>query len=230
MEPTKTLQRHPGRVWVFRLAVTGIAIGFWFWTQTLISRRLPAPSGIDDTLLNLLGPINRYLLLHQPVANGLLIISSVLIDLLAIFIFAEWLSGRTVRPLLGLGILVGLRQLMIGLCALPKPENLIWHYPGFPSLLVTYGVANDLAFSAHTAIAVFAATEVARFGRRWLTLLGTAIAVFEAITVLALRAHYTIDVCIAIIAALYVAHIAERMSPWVDRKLETIWSEKAPRA
>jgi len=96
---------------------------------------------------------------------------------------------------------------------------MIWHYPGFPSLLVTYSVSNDFFFSAHTAIAVFATTEVARFGRRWLTLLAVAVVAFEVSTVLVLRVHYTMDVFTAIIAALYVASLAERVSPPLDRRL-----------
>ena len=54
--------------------------------------------------------------------------------------------------------------------ALPAPTDAIWHYPGFPSLLVTYGVANDYFFSGHTAIAVLAATELARPAARGLTI------------------------------------------------------------
>jgi hypothetical protein len=202
-----------------RLIVTGTAIGFWFWTQSLIGRRPLASSGIGDGLLVLSAPLNHYLLLHPTAANGLLIASSGLIDLLAIFVFAEWVFGRSVRPLLGLAILLGLRQTIEGVCALPKPDNMIWHYPGFPSLLVTYSVANDFFFSAHTAIAVFAATEMARLGRRGLTLLAVVIVVFEAAAVLVLRAHYTMDVFTAIIAALYVAHVAELISPPLDRRL-----------
>ena len=110
-------------------------------------------------------------------------------------------------------------QVMQALCSLATPENMIWHYPGFPSLLVTYGVANDYYFSGHTSIAVFAATELARFGRRWVTLLAVVIVVFQAATVLVLRAHYTMDVFTGLIAALYVARLAERISPALDRSL-----------
>jgi hypothetical protein len=202
-----------------RLVVAAISVGAWFGTQALIGRRPVAVSGIGDRLHVLSAPLNQYLMQTPSAANGLLIISSGLIDLLVLFILAEWLFGRSVRPLLGLVILIGLRQVMQGLCVLPKPDNMIWRYPGFPSLLVTYGVANDYFFSAHTAIAVFAATEIARLGRRWLKLVAVLIIVFEAATVLALRAHYTIDVFTAVIAALYVAHLAERISPALDRKL-----------
>jgi hypothetical protein len=216
---TDTVSSSKGRALVLRLVVTGIAIGFWFWTQALIGRRPLTSSGIGDALHTFSAPFNHYLVLHPSAANGLLIASSALIDLLAVFIFAEWVLGRSVRPLLGLAILLGLRQVAQALCALPEPENMIWHYPGFPSLLVTYSVSNDFFFSAHTAIAVFAGTEIARLGRRWLTLLAVGIVVFEAATVLVLRAHYTMDVFTAIIAALYVAYVAERISPPLDRRL-----------
>ena len=202
-----------------RLVVAAIGAGAWFGTQALIGHRAVAASGIGDRLHILSAPLNQYLMQTPGAANGLLIVSSGLIDLLVMFVFAEWLFGRSVRPLLGLVILIGLRQVMQGLCVLPQPHNMIWHYPGFPSLLVTYGVANDYFFSAHTAIAVFAATELARLGRRWIKLLAVLIVVFEAATVLVLRAHYTIDVFTAVIAALYVAHLADRMSPVLDRKL-----------
>jgi hypothetical protein len=199
--------------------MTAIAIALWFGTQSLISTRPPPASGIGDGLHVLTAPMNQYLHQHPSAANALLIVSSGLIDLLAIFVLAEWIFGRGVRPLLGLVILIGLRQVMQALCALPTPDNMIWHYPGFPSLLVTYGVANDYFFSGHTAIAVFAATELARLGRRWLMLLAVVIVLFEAASVVVLRAHYTMDIFTAILAALYVAHLSERISPALDLRI-----------
>ena len=108
---------------------------------------------------------------------------------------------------------------MQALVALPAPENSIWHYPGFPSLLVTYDVANDYFFSGHTAIAVLGATELARLGKSWVTGLAVLIVVFEVATVLVLRAHYTMDVFTGAIAALYVASLVSRISPPIDRLL-----------
>jgi len=216
---TETTGSSGGRGLVFRLVVAAVGILAWFGTQSLIGRRPLASSGIGDALHIFSAPLNHYLVEHPSEANGLLIVSSGLVDLLAVFVLAEWVLGRSFRPLLGLGIVLGLRQVAQGLCALPKPDNMIWHYPGFPSLLVTYGVANDYFFSAHTAIAVFAATELARLGRRWLKTLSVVIVVFEAAAVLVLRAHYTMDVFTAIIAALYAAHLSERISPALDRKL-----------
>jgi membrane-associated phospholipid phosphatase len=107
-------------------------------------------------------------------------------------------------------IVLGLRQIMQACVALPAPRDAIWHYPGFPSLLVTYTVANDYFFSGHTAIAVLAASELSRFGKRWLTIAAIAIVFFEAATILVLRAHYTMDVLTGFVTGLFAAHQAAR--------------------
>jgi hypothetical protein len=99
---------------------------------------------------------------------------------------------------------------------------MIWRYPGFPSILVTYGTATDLFFSGHTAIAVYGSIELARQGGPVLPALGLAVAVIEAATVLALRAHYTMDVFTAVVAALWVAGAADAVAPACDRALATL--------
>jgi hypothetical protein len=206
-----------GRALLFRLAITAAALVAWFWTQSMIGKRSLPASGIGDGLLVWTTPVNSYLYEHHGAANALLIASSGIIDLLGVFLLAKWIFGPSVRPFLGLVLVLGLRQLMQALVALPAPENTIWHYPGFPSLLVTYGVANDYFFSGHTAIAVLGATELGRIGKRWVTGIAILIVVFEVATVLVLRAHYTMDVFTGAIAALYVAYLAGRISPSIDR-------------
>ena len=93
--------------------------------------------------------------------------------------------------------------------------------PGFPSLLVTYGVSNDLFFSGHTALAVYGATELGRLHRALIPV-GILIALFEMITVLALCAHWTMDVYAGAVTALLVALVAERIARPVDRGLAKI--------
>jgi hypothetical protein len=206
-----------GRGLLLRLLVTGIVLALWFWTQSLIGARVAPTSGIGDGLHNLTAGLNAYFAQNLRAANTLLIASSGLIDALGLFILGRWLLGGSVRPFLGLFLLMALRQVMQATCALPPPPNMIWHYPGFPSLLVTYHVANDFFFSGHTAIAVFGAVELSRLRRNWLTVLAALIVLFEVATVLILRAHYTMDVFTGIVAALWVAHISERISPRIDQ-------------
>ena len=200
------------RAFTIRLVVTGVALGVWFWTQSLIGARHLPTSGIGDGLLGMMVGLNQYLHGHPSTANALLIVSSGIIDLLGIFLLGKWLFGASLRPFLGLAIVLGLRQILQALVALPAPPDSIWHYPGFPSLLVTYNVANDYFFSGHTAIAVLAATELTRYGRRWLTTLAVLIVVFEILTVLALRAHYTMDVFTGIVTALFAAQAATQIA------------------
>jgi len=179
-----------------------------------------------DGLLELSRPINVYLHDQTQVANGLLIASSAMIDVLGLTLLSWSVFGPSVRPFVGLLVLFGLRQLTQMLCALPAPQGMIWpeEGPGFPSLLVTYTVANDFFFSGHTAIAVFGAIELSRFVRQHVRA-GTAYAVqgmictaatFLVLVVLLLRAHYTIDVFAGVLAATLAAIFASRAAPRCD--------------
>jgi hypothetical protein len=216
-----TQTESPGRSrgLLLRLVFTAVVLTLWFWTQSLIGARTAPASGIGDAVHNLTAGLNSYFSQNPAAANALLIVSSALIDGLGLFLLGRWLFGGSVRPFLGLFLLMTLRQLLQAICALPPPPNMIWHYPGFPSLLVTYHVANDFFFSGHTAIAVFGAIELSRLRRNWLTTAAVLLVFFEVATVLILRAHYTMDVFTGIVAALWVAHLAERIAPHLDRLL-----------
>jgi hypothetical protein len=138
------------------------------------------------------------------------------VDLLGIFLLGSWLFGGTTRPFIGLVLLMTLRQIAQSLSSLNPPPNMIWHDPGFPTLLVTYHVANDFYFSGHTAIAVLGAIEISRLRRPWLTALAVLVVVFEVFAVLVLRAHYTLDVFTGLISAFWVARFSERLAPRLD--------------
>src|SRR6058998_412775 len=203
-------------LWVARAALVAVGLALWFWTQRLIGQR-PFPSrGIGDAVHDWTASWNRRLNADPRAANALLIASSAVIDLLGLFLLGAAIFGPTFRPFVGLLLLYALRQLCQGLCAFAPPEGMIWRHPGVPSLLVTYGTATDLFFSGHTAIAVFGGIELVQMGGPMLTALGVAIAVIEAATVLVLRAHYTMDVFTAIVAALWAASAAAALAPGVD--------------
>jgi hypothetical protein len=106
---------------------------------------------------------------------------------------------------------------MQALVALPAPPDMIWHSPGFPSLFVTYGVANDYYFSGHTAIATLGGLELVRARKSWVTALAVALVVFEASAVIILHAHYTMDVFTGLVTALYVSDVTGRIWPDAGR-------------
>lgn len=198
------------------LVLAGIAA--WFFTQSLIAAR-GFSEGIGDRVHLWLTPATEWLTSQKLATDALLITTSGFIDVLACFLLLAAIVGPSIRPFLGLAILFFLRQICQALTALPPPDGMIWRYPGFPSLLVTYGTPNDFFFSGHTAIAVYGAIELARLRRRWLTVAAAVVAAVEALTVLTLRAHYTMDVFTGIIAACWAASVAIRLAPACDRAL-----------
>ena len=201
--------------WVLRTVLVAAALAAWFWTQALIGRRAFPDGRIGDAVLEATAPLNRYFLDHPASANRLLIGTSALIDLLGIFLVGMSIFGPSLRPFLGLLLLFALRQLCQGLCALPPPEGMIWRHPGFPSLLVTYNTASDLFFSGHTAIAMFGALELARFGGV-AAAIGATVVLVEVTTVLVLRAHYTMDVFTGAVTALWIWSVASHLAPRLD--------------
>src|SRR5438876_3223783 len=205
----------PAPPWAARLGFVVLGLAAWFWTQSLIGHRAFPDGNIGDGLHRLTNPMHQYLVQNAAAANALLIISSAFIDILGIFLLGSGIFGPSIRPFLALLMLFALRQLCQAVCALPPPDQMIWRSPGFPSLLVTYGVANDLFFSGHTAIAVLGALEVGRLGRRWLPV-AAGLVTFEVGVVLVLWAHYTMDVYAGAITAVCMALIADRIAPACD--------------
>jgi hypothetical protein len=211
---------------LLRAVFVVVGVAAWLSTQAMIGSR-PDPAGvIGDRIHDWLAEVHRYLLEHPDAANALLIGTSAVIDALGVFLLGISIFGKTVRPFLGLLMLFAMRQICQSLCPLRGPEGIIWREPGFPSLLVTYDVATDFFFSGHTAMAVLGAVELVRIcGRRWI-LLGVLIVILEAITVLALRAHYTMDVFTGAVVALYASVLAEQWAPWCDAMLLRVCGDK----
>jgi len=199
-----------------RILITIAALAIWFWTQSLLGARTASSTPIGDGLHRLTAPLNAFFQSAPGAANALLIASSAFIDAIAIFLLGSWIFAGQLRPFVGLGMLLVTRQMLQALCSLPVPPGIIWHDPRFPSLLVTYGVANDFFFSGHTAIAVFGAIEIARLRRKWLTVLAICVVIFEIAVVIVLRAHYTMDVFAGALAAMCVAQLCRNIP---DRNL-----------
>ena len=216
----------PTTVRLIRLACIALGFILWFLTQWMIGQR-PFPGEDPDATGRVLTAAdalhqatshwNRGFHENETASQALLIASSGVIDIMGTGLILLALFGNSIRPFLGLLFLFTSRQVCQYLCPLPAPEGIIWNAPGFPSLLVTYGVANDFFFSGHTAIAVFAGVELGRQAgnRGWL--LGSAIIFFEVATVLVLRAHYTIDVIAAIGFALAAHPLADHCAGPADR-------------
>lgn len=199
------------------LVVGGIAL--WYWTQAVLAKRVPKVAHevpLTDGVHVLTARVHHRYFTNAAAGNRLLIISSLVIDLLGAYLIGSALFGASVRPYLGLVLVFALRQVCQMLCPLPAPSGMVWRYPSVPAVLVTYGTVNDLFFSGHTAIAVYGAATLAGHWGPWGLAAGLLIAVFEAVTVLVLRAHYTMDVFTGIVCALWVYSLDGRLAAWAD--------------
>lgn len=201
---------------LLKCIVIAVALAIWFWTQKLIGSKAGAEGGIGDLIHRLTARLHRYFVHHPRAADRALMLSSLGIDLLGIAMVVLAVFGPTFAPVLAIIIVFSLRQVTQMICTLPPPEGMIWRDPGFPSLLVTYGVSNDLFFSGHTALAVLGAIEISQHGPWWLAVPAILLAVWEVMIIVILRAHYTMDVIAGAFAAWCAADLAERCAPWVD--------------
>src|SRR3954469_18407276 len=209
----------PCPVIAVRCGFVAAGIVAWYWTQSLLGKRIPKVEHevpLTDGIHLLTRRFHARYATNVAAGNRLLILSSLVIDLLGAYLLGSAMFGASIRPYLGLVMVFALRQICQMLCPLPAPAGMVWRYPGVPAILVTYGTANDLFFSGHTAIAVYGAATLAGHWGPWGLALGLLIAVFEAVTVLVLRAHYTMDVFTGIVCALWVYSFDGRLAGWVD--------------
>lgn len=199
-----------------KLGVIIGALAIWFRTQKFIASRCPDTGGIGDAVHVITAPWHGHLLENRKMADRLLVVSSLFIDLLGVSLIVLALLGPTFAPFIGILILFSLRQICQLCCTLPPPPGIIWRNPGFPTALVTYDVGNDFFFSGHTALAVLGAIELCHAGPWWLGMFAVVVAFGEALIVLVLRAHYTMDVITGALAAWLASDLAGRISPCVD--------------
>lgn len=203
------------------LVVAGVLA--WYWSQAFLGKRAPKVAHevpLADGIHVMTARLHERYATNVAAGNRLLIISSLVIDLLGLYLLCSAIFGPSIRPYLGLAMLFALRQICQVLCPLPAPAGMVWRYPGVPAVLVTYGTANDLFFSGHTAIAVYAAATLAGDWGAWGLTIGLVVALFEATTVLILRAHYTMDVFTGIVCALLVYSLGGTFAPWVDEAIQ----------
>ncbi|MCX6877164.1 MAG: phosphatase PAP2-related protein [Verrucomicrobia bacterium] len=200
----------------WRGLVIALALVLWFWTQRQIGKQAGDGTGIGDGMHVRTARWHAWFAAHPRAADRALIASSLCIDGFGIFMIAAAVFGPSFAPFLGVLIVFSLRQICQVNCQLPPPPGIIWRDPGFPTLLVTYGVGNDFFFSGHTALAVLGAIEVWHLAPGWLAAVAILIALGEAVFVLVLRAHYTMDVVAGACAAWFAADMAAWLAPGLD--------------
>ena len=199
-----------------RGGVVAVALAIWFLTQKLIATKEVPGEGIGDRVHQATARWHAFFVAHPRATNVCLGLSSFFIDLIGLALIGVSVFGGTFAPFLAVMLVFALRQASQYACSLPRPPGVLWHDPGFPTLLVTYKVSNDFFFSGHTAIAVLGAAEAVRMAPPWLAWAAVVVAAGEALLVLVLRAHWTMDVITGILAAILASDLGHRLAPALD--------------
>ena len=190
----------------------------WLLTQALLEEsRGFVPAVIDHTHQALAG-VNAFLNRHPTLSNVILAASSFEVDLAALSMVWFFFTQRKSRPLLALWITLIMRQLCQSAFSIPPPPGMIWRYPGFPSVVVTYSTSSDFFFSGHMALATLLAAELtAHRAARWKQAVAWGVIVLQAFVVLSMRFHYVTDVVTGFLAAIVATQIASKIGDWLDR-------------
>ena len=211
---------------ILRVIILIASFGLFDGVERLVGSR-GVPDRIDDVMHDVFTPMNAVLQANPRLADASLIAITGLADVAGVGLFLWAIFSRSVRPLVGLVLLYGLRQSVEVLCELPQPAGMIWRYPGFPSLLVDYDVMGDFYFSGHVALVAYATAELAML-RRWrLAALGVGCTLFVAVVLFSLRAHYTMDVFTGVVAALFAISTASSVAGYLGRRRAMMSSEAA---
>ena len=191
----------------------------WLSTQALLEKhRGFVPVVIDHTHQALAG-VNLFLHTHPTLSNVILAASSFEVDLAALSMVSFFFTQRKSRPLLALWITLIMRQLCQSAFSIAPPPGMIWHYPGFPSIVVTYSTSSDFFFSGHMALATLLAAELtAHRAARWKQGVAWVVIGLQALVILSMRFHYVTDVVTGFLAAIAATQMANKIGAWVDKR------------
>lgn len=193
-----------------------VLCGFFLWhrSQSWIEARAQTlPLTFQNTSIDFTHRLtekgNIYLKNHPKFNRVLLILSSLGVDLLALYILFQGFAEEGFRILLAFFSVFVLRQFSQLILRLAQPGGMIWFDPKFPSLFVTYKVSNDFFFSGHTALAVLGALNVFEQQEFPWGILALLVAVFEIIYVIVLRVHWFLDVWVGALVAATVFYFLQ---------------------
>jgi len=173
---------------------------------------------IHDVVMEALEPINNLINNNEFWNKTLEILSSGMMDTIFLLTFIPWIfKGRTGRIMYAMAAFYSIRSFTQQLVMLPFPPGYSWNYPGWPSIVVPYGVFSDFFFSGHVGFLMLLACENYAIGRKWLFWTAIGCQPFLIIVMISYRVHYTCDVVAGLFIAHWVFMMAEKAAPTVDK-------------
>jgi hypothetical protein len=188
-----------------------------FSSQAINSSTSRSPKCIEDRIFNLTSSINSYFSSSPSIKNSFVILSSFFLDLnISIFLGIFLLWGDSWREVIFAGSFYSIRGLLQALTILGFPEGFIWEYPGIYSLLITYVRSSDFFYSGHVGMMMF--TGIYYYRNHFLGLMWYSVfcCIFEAIVMVLVRCHYSIDIVGALIFCHYFWILSKDFAFYAD--------------
>ena len=146
-----------------------------------------------------------------------LIIAGFLMDFAIIYGFLHFaISFLSWRMPFSVFLMYYIRGQLHNVYIMAHPEEYAFRYPGVFSITVPYFKTNDYFFSGHISVPLIIGMEFRRHGFHKTFFFYIFISLFEMLTMINLRGHYSIDIYAGVIFSFYIYRVGEFVSPYLD--------------
>jgi hypothetical protein len=168
----------------------------------------------------LLAGVNAELNRNKNLLSRLQLSSSAMLDLVffstVIYFVCYGKNGHITHVF---GTFYGIRGIIQAIFAMSFPDGSVWDDPGFPSVVIPYGLARDFYFSGHCGFLAINICYMLDMGRKKTAILYMLLMPYIIFILLAPRVHYTIDIPIGIFFGIYVYVTLRPHHRWIDSKV-----------
>ena len=150
--------------------------------------------------------------------NAMQIICSLFMDVMFLATGINWIiRGGGSRLVFTTVSFYLLRAVVQAIWVSPMPEKGYWWYdPGFPSLVVPYGLGTDFFFSGHIGFVTICASEWRKNGNKLMANLLAIGGVYTGFILLAYRVHYSIDLFTGVTFAHWLFMLVDQNKEKID--------------
>jgi hypothetical protein len=206
------------RAWVFGIAIVLLFLGRF-------NVPFNNPACIVDKVQDWFLGANEYIMSNPALRNGMQILCSGFMDIMFLGTGAFWIMrGNSSRLVVTTLIFYIVRAIVQSLWFSPFPSSgYWWDDPGFPSLVVPYGIGSDFFFSGHIGFVTICALE---WKKNKNPLIASVIAiggVYTAFILLTYKVHYSIDLFVGVTFAHYVYLMVDAYKEKIDSFLIEIY-------
>lgn len=174
------------------------------------------PLCIKDTIFQITAYLNDYMNKNKDLRNICMILSSITLDAIVLITSYTWIiNGKSWRPIMALVLFYSLKFICNLLFTMRYPEGMLWEYPGFPSLIISYQKSVYFFYSGYVGLNLICCIELYKLNMKIFSCLAFLELTYLTTLLLILKANYFVD----IVASLYAAHYFYCISDFYCYKL-----------